>query len=424
MIWVMALMPLALLVLGFPVFLILLATSLVLLLAFIDVPLAQLHITMFGSVDKFGLMAVPFFLFAGELMGRGGISKRLVAWVLAAVGGVRGSLGLTTVGACTLFGAISGSSPATVVAIGRLLHAPLVKAGYGGRFSTGVLTSSGAIAIVIPPSITMILYGAAAEQNVTLLFIAGVIPGLLIAALMAAYIYFYAVRRGIREGGKFDGRAFLAATRDGGWALGMPVVILGGIYAGIFAPTEAAGVACVYAIVVTRFIYREISWRDLWDVAVSSMYLTAQVLIIVAAAGVFSWLLTVSGIPQSLVQNIEALRLEPWMVLLAVNLLLLVVGCLLDPNSAILVLTPLLLPVVMAVGVDPIHFGIIMTVNLSIGMFTPPFGLNIFVAQAVFKVPLKEIYFGVVPFILINIVALGLVTYLPQLSLYLTQFVN
>jgi C4-dicarboxylate transporter DctM subunit len=217
---------------------------------------------------------------------------------------------------------------------------------------------------------------------------------------------------------------FLRATKDGIWALGMPFIILGGIYAGVFSPTEAAGVSCVYAIVVTKFIYRDITWKGIWDVAVSSMYLTSQVLIIVAAAGVFSWLLTVSGIPQSMVQWIDSLNLSPWMILLAINILLLIVGCVLDPSSAILVLTPLLLPIVSAIGVDLIHFGIIMTVNLSIGMFTPPFGLNIFIAQALFKVPLKTIYPGLVPFIIINIMALMLVTYIPEISLYLTQFVR
>ncbi len=424
MAWVMAFLPIGLLLLGFPVFLTLLGTALVLLLFFLDVPLVQMHITMFGSVDKFGLLAVPFFLFAGELMGRGGISKRLVAWVMSLVGGLRGSLGLTTVGTCTIFGAISGSSPATVAAIGQIMYKPLREAGYDEKFSVGVLTSSGAIAIVIPPSIAMILYGMAAEENVALLFAAGVLPGLLIAALMGAYIYIYAARRGIREGRAFQLAGFLKASREGIWALGMPFIILGGIYAGIFSPTEAAGVSCVYAIVVTRFIYRDITWTGLWEVAVSSMYLTAQVLIIVAAAGVFSWLLTVSGIPQAMVQWIDAFDLRPWMVLLAINLLLLIVGCLLDPSSAILILTPLLLPIVKAVGVDLIHFGIIMTVNLSIGMFTPPFGLNIFIAQALFKVPLSRIYPGLVPFIAINIVALGLVTYIPEISLFLTRFVQ
>lgn len=424
MIWIMAVMPVILLVLGFPIFLILLATSAILVLFVMGVPATQLHITMFGSVDKFALIAVPFFLFAGELMGRGGMSKRIVDCVLAAAGRVRGSLGITTVGACTIFGALSGSAPATVAALGRLLYVPLRKAGYGGRFSNGLLTSSGGIAVVIPPSIAMILYGAAAEQSVALLFVAGIIPGLLIAALLGAYVYVYSARRGIREGEPFNAATFFRAIRDGIWALGMPVIVLGGIYAGVVSPTEAAGIACVYAIIVTRYIYRDIDWRGIWNVAVDSMYLTAQVLIIVAAAGVFSWLLTVSGLPQGLVAWIGGLQLDPWMVLLAVNLLLLVVGCFLDPNSAILVLTPLLLPVMLAIGVDPIHFGIIMTVNLAIGMFTPPFGLNIFVAQAMFKTPIKEIYVGLLPFIALNLVALGLVTYLPGLSLWLTRFVG
>jgi C4-dicarboxylate transporter DctM subunit len=323
-----------------------------------------------------------------------------------------------------MFGALSGSAPATVAALGRLLYRPLRQAGYGERFSNGLLTSSGGIAVVIPPSITMILYGAAAEQSVALLFVAGIIPGLLIAALMGGYVYVYAVRRGIPKGRAFDGGVFLRATRDGIWALGMPVIVLGGIYAGVVSPTEAAGIACVYAIIVTRYIYRDITWAGIWDVATASMYLTAQVLIIVAAAGVFSWLLTVSGLPQAMVAWMIALELQPWIVLLAVNLLLLIVGCVLDPNSAILVLTPLLLPVMQAMGVDLIHFGVIMTVNLAIGMFTPPFGLNIFVAQAVFKSPLTIIYPGLLPFIAINLVALVIVTYVPGLSLWLTQFVG
>ncbi len=424
MYWVMGLLPLVLLVLGFPIFLILLSTAAILVLFFMDVPATQLHIAMLGSVDKFALIAVPFFLFAGELMGRGGISRRIVDWVLAVAGNIRGSLGITTISACTIFGALSGSSPATVAALGRLLYNPLREAGYGDRFSAGLLTSSGAIAIVIPPSIAMILYGTAAEQSVALLFVAGIGPGLLIALMMGIYVYVYAARLGIREGRPFDWAVFWKSTREGVWALGMPVIILGGIYAGVFSPTEAAGASCVYAIIVTRFIYREVTWGELWEVSVNSMYLTAQVLIIVAAAGVFSWLLTVSGIPHALVRWMTSLDLQPWMVLLAVNLLLLIVGCFLDPNSAILVLTPLLLPVMQAIGVDLIHFGIIMTVNLAIGMFTPPFGLNIFVAQAIFKTPLRDIYPGVVPFILINIVALGFVTYVPQLSLYLTRFVG
>ena len=422
--WVMGIVPVVLLVLGFPIFIILLATAAIILIIFAPVPPMAMHINMFGSVDKFALMAVPFFIFAGEIMGHGGISKRIVAWVLSIIGGVRGSLALTTVGTCTVFGAISGSSPATVAAVGRLLYGPLRNAGYNEKFSSGLLASSGAIAIVIPPSISMILYGASAEQSVALLFVAGVIPGLIMAALMAAYIYAFALRSGIKEAAGFSWGQFLTASKEGVWALGTPFIILGGIYAGIFSPTESAGVACVYAIIVTRFIYGDISWKGIWDVSVNSMYLTAQVLIIVAAAGVFSQLLTISGIPQSAVAAIQEMNMQPWMVLSVINIFLLFVGCLLDPGSAILVLTPLLAPIAMAMGVDLIHFGIIMTVNLAIGMFTPPFGLNIFVTQALFKAPLSSIYPGLVPFIIVNLVALVIITYIPELSLFLTRYVN
>ena len=422
--WVMAIMPVGLLLLGFPIFIILIVTSAVILLFFMSVPLTMVHQVMFGSVDKFALMAVPFFIFAGELMGYGGISRRIIDWVMSIIGGMRGSLPLTTVGTCTIFGAISGSSPATVAAVGRLLYPPLREKGYDEKFSTGLLASSGAIAIVIPPSISMILYGASAEVSVSQLFIAGIFPGLVMALLMAAYIYVYAVSKGIREGSKFDFQTFLQASRQGVLSLGTPFIILGGIYAGVFSPTEAAGAACVYAIVVTKFIYTDLSWRALWDVSVSSMYLTAQVLIIVAGAGVFSWLLTISGIPQAAVQAINDLNVQPWQILLVINVFLLIVGCLLDPGSAILVLTPLLAPIAHAIGVDLVHFGVIMTVNLAIGMFTPPFGLNIFVAQALFRAPLSSIYPGLVPFIFVNLVALGLVTYIPELSLFLLQYMG
>ena len=422
--WVAVLMPVGLLFLGFPIFIILIATSAVILMFFTSVPWTAVHQVMFGSVDKFALMAVPFFIFAGELMGYGGISRRIIDWVMSIIGGMRGSLALTTVGTCTIFGAISGSSPATVAAVGRLLYSPLRERGYDEKFSTGLLASSGAIAIVIPPSISMILYGASAEVSVSQLFIAGIFPGLVMAFLMAAYIYVYAVSKGIREGSKFDFNRFVHASKQGVLSLGTPFIILGGIYAGVFSPTEAAGAACVYAIVVTKFIYTDLSWRALWDVSVSSMYLTAQVLIIVAGAGVFSWLLTISGIPQAAVQAIQNLNVEPWTILLVINVFLLIVGCLLDPGSAILVLTPLLAPIAHAIGVDLVHFGVIMTVNLAIGMFTPPFGLNIFVAQALFRAPLSSIYPGLVPFIFVNIIALGLVTFVPELSLFLLQYMG
>jgi C4-dicarboxylate transporter DctM subunit len=241
---------------------------------------------------------------------------------------------------------------------------------------------------------------------------------------MAVYIVIYARRRDLRGTERFRWATFGRATAQGVWALGAPVVILGGIYTGVFTPTEAAGVAGIYGILVTRFIYRDISWTRLWEFSVNSVFLTAQIMIIVAASGVFSWLLTISGVPQTLVGFIRGLDLAPWTMLLAVNAFLLVVGCLIDPTSATLILTPLLVPIARDAGLDLIHFGIILTVNLSIGMFTPPFGLNIFISQALFKAPMARIAAGLVPFIWIQIVALVIITYVPHLSLYLTRFVR
>jgi C4-dicarboxylate transporter DctM subunit len=244
-----------------------------------------------------------------------------------------------------------------------------------------LLAASGAIAGIIPPSIAMILYGVAAEESIRYLFIGGILPGLLIAFLMGIYVYFTARRLGIREGGTWSLAGIGTATRQGSWALGTPLIILGGIYSGVFSPTEAAGVACLYAIVVALLIYRDLTPSGLWKVTTQSVYLTAQVLIIVGAATILARLLTIAGVPQELVAWMQSLQLSPWMVMLAINILLLIVGCFLDPASAILVLAPLLKPVVLAAGIDPIHFGVVLTVNLCIGMFTPPFGLNIFVTQ-------------------------------------------
>ena len=421
MIWTLTVLPIALLLLGLPIFLILVVTSMTAVILYMNVPLTQLHVIMFGSMDNYVLMSVPFFILAGELMGRGGISQRIVDWVLALVGSSRGSLGITTIGASTTFGAISGSSAATVASIGKLLHPALLEAGYGSRFSTGAITASGAIATVIPPSIPMILYAAVAEQSVSDLFQAGILPGLLMAGLGALYVYLLARARNIRDGKPFRWADLWRATRKGLLALGMPFVVLGGIYSGVFSPTEAAGIACVYAVAVTVFVYREIGPVGLWDAAVSSMLLTAQVLIVVAAAGVFSWVLTVSGTSHVVVGTMQGMNLDPWALLLVVNVLLLFVGCFLDPGSAILVLTPLLVPIVAAAGIDLVHFGIIITLNLSIGAFTPPFGLNIFVAQAVIGTPLRTIYAGILPFLAIDILALAVVTYVPELSLWLAR---
>lgn len=421
MIWVLTLLPLALLVLGVPIFAVLLCTAAVVLLFFSNVPPTAVHQTLFGAVDSFSLMAVPFFLFAGDLMGRGGMARRLIDWILALCGNVRGAVPLAVVGTNTVFGAITGSTAACVAAVGRFMYPRLREKRYPERFSLGIVTSAGAIDAVIPPSIPLIIYGISAEQNIAKLFLAGLLPGVVMAVLTSAYVLWYARRHDMRDGEPFEWARVRRTTVDGLWAIGSPLIILGGIYAGFFSPTEAGGVASIYAILVTTLVYKELGWRDIWDAAVNTAYLTAQVLVVVAGAGVFAWLLTVNGIPQKLAASFEAANLSPWMFLFMVNILFLFVGCFIDAVSAILILTPLLMPIVKSLGIDPIHFGIVMTVNLAIGLFTPPFGINIFVVQGMFRPPVRLIYAGVLPFIAVDIVALAIITYWPEISLLLTR---
>jgi C4-dicarboxylate transporter DctM subunit len=413
----LALLPVALLLLGFPIFLVLLAASAVTLVFLMNVPLAALQQNLFGSINAFALLAVPFFVYAGELMGRGSVAQRLVDFVQSGVGSVRGSLAVTTVGTSAIFGAISGVSAACVATIGRIMYPAMRREGYSESFAAGLVTAVGAIDIIIPPSIPMIIYGAAAEESVPRLYAAGVVPGLLLAGMLAAYVIYRAHREGFGAGRPFDLAVFWQATKRGIWALGMPFIILGGIYGGVFSPTEAAAVACVYAAFVTRFVFRELSFRDIVEAAAATVFFTAQILIIVACAGVFSWLLTVNQIPATLVGWMQAMNIAPWMLLLSINVLLLAVGCFLDPLSAIVLLTPLLVPLVKAAGIDGVHFGIIVTVNLAIGLFHPPFGMNIFVAQSVLGLRLTAIYRGIVPFLFIYLVALALITYIPDISL-------
>jgi C4-dicarboxylate transporter DctM subunit len=421
MTWVMTALPLVLLVMGFPIFVILLATSAVAIICFYSIPPTALQQVMFGTLDSSALLAVPFFIFAGEIMGFGGISRRLVDWTRSLLGGTKASLPITTVGTCVVFGAISGSSAATVAAVGRITFKPMVDAGYDVRFATGLITASGLIDNMIPPAIAMILYAAVAEQSLVRIFTAGFVPGLLFALAFAAYILVKSWRSTIDPPEPFRWRRLGRETVNAGWALGMPVIILGGIYAGLFSATEAGGVACVYAIVVTMLVYREADLSAFVQLTRRAAFITSQIMIIVASAGVFSWLLTTSGVGPSITAFFAILDWPPWVLLLIINAFLLIVGCFIDTASAILLLTPILLPIVKAAGVDPIHFGIVMTANLSIGCFTPPFGINIFVAQAVFKQPVSVIYPGVAPFIAVSLVVLALITYVPALSLFLTR---
>jgi C4-dicarboxylate transporter DctM subunit len=414
-------LPVVLLILGFPIFLILLVTSIIAVLTVSDVPTEVIQTYMFGSLDNFPLLAVPFFVLAGEIMAQGGIARRIIAMVMAMVGGVRGSLAVTTVAASELFGAMSHTAVGTVVAMGRMIYPELKAGGYNERFAVGLIASSGAIAVVIPPSIAMILYAVSAEQSAVLLFTAGILPSILIGIIDATFVMSYAKLKRVPLAASVHWEIVWKTTKEASWSIGSLAVIFGGIYGGVFTPTEAAGVAVIYSLFVTVVIYREVDLAGFWRILLASAYLISQILLIVTSAGIYSWLLTTSGIPQQVVEAINALHMPKWELLLSLNVGLLLAGSFLEPPAAILILTPLLLPIVRDVGVNPIHFGIIVAVNLSLGMYTPPFGLNLFSSQAIFDAPLSRIYLGVLPFLLLNFVALMIITYVPAISMVLLQ---
>jgi C4-dicarboxylate transporter DctM subunit len=372
-----------------------------------------------GSINKLILLSIPGFIFAGGVMGKGGMSARLINWLSALIGRVPGGLPLTTVAGAEIFGAISGSSAATVAALGKILYPALIKDGYGERFSLGLITSSGAIAMIIPPSITMILFGVMTNASVGKLFLAGVLPGIVVGACVSVYCLWYALRHGITSGREWSVDEIVRTTREVSWTIGAPVLIFVGIYGGYMTPTEASMAVSVYAVVVCVYVYRELTWAEVWETTRETSLLTAKIFIIVAAASVFSWILSAEAVPQKVGAAIEAMELSPVAVLLIINLILLVVGMFMDPNSAILMFTPLLWPIAQHAGVDLIHFGIIFTVNLAIGMFSPPFGLNIFVSCSIFKVPSGRIVSGLMPFFVAYLFALAIITYVPALSLTL-----
>lgn len=414
-------LPGILLICGFPIFLALFIASIAIVLVN-GVPAGGLQIYMFGSLNNFPLLAVPFFVLAGEIMAQGGIARRLVVWVVSLIGGIPGSLGVTTVAASELFGAMTHTSVGTVMAVGRMIHPSLRQNGYDQQFSAGLIASSGAIAVVIPPSIAMIIYAMVAQQSAIALFTAGILPSLLIGIVDATYVVIHARSRGVPLTATGNWKELWVSTKKASWSLGTIVVIFGGIYGGVFTPTEAAGVAVVYSFFITAVVHRELKPAELWKVLSSAVTLIAQIMMIVTAASVYASLLTTSGIPQHLVAAIESFHMSAWALLPVINVLLLLMGSFLEPPAAILILTPLLLPVVQAAGVSPIHFGIVMAVNLSIGMYLPPFGLNLFASQATLHVPLGTIYRGALPFVILNFITLMVITYIPAISMALLRF--
>lgn len=378
---------------------------------------------MFNSINKFPLAAIPFFILAGNLMEAGGISRRLVEFAKSIVGGIQGGLPMTCVLTCMIFAAVSGSSVATTFAIGAILIPALVKHGYPTTYAAALQATSAELGVVIPPSIPLILYGVSAEVSIGELFIAGFGPGILIGVALMVFVWAWCKWKGW---GKNDGDGRLPFGRalwQAGWALLMPVIILGGIYGGIFTPTEASAVAVFYALVVGMLIYREIHPRDLAAVLRKSVLSSAVIMFIIANAGLFAFLITRAGVPEAIGHWLEAVLKSPAMFLLGVNAALFVIGMFIETSAAIIVLAPILAPVAMHFGVDPVHFGLVMVVNLALGMITPPFGVNLFAACTVARVSLDRIIGHLIPFVLVVLACLMVITYVPELSLGLRDLV-
>jgi C4-dicarboxylate transporter, DctM subunit len=378
---------------------------------------------MFSSINKFPLAAIPFFILAGNIMETGGISRRLVEFAKSIVGGVQGGLPMTCVLTCMIFAAVSGSSVATTFAIGAILIPALIKHGYPTPFAAALQATAAELGVIIPPSIPMILYGVSAEVSIGEMFIAGFGPGLFIGIALMVFVHVYCR---IKGWGKNDGDGRLGfgkATWQAGWALMMPVIILGGIYGGIFTPTEASAVSVFYALVVGTLIYREINVNDLYTILRKSVISSAVIMFIIANAGLFAFLITRAGVPDAIGVWLKDVLKSPAYFLLGVNAALFVIGMFIETSAAIIVLAPILAPVAIHFGIDPIHFGLVMVVNLALGMITPPFGVNLFAACTVARISLDRIIPYLLPFVLVVLACLMVVTYVPELSLFLRDLV-
>ena len=373
----------------------------------------------FRGLDSFPLMAIPFFMLAGNLMKFGGLSERLINLANSLVRGFKGGLGHVTVLASMFFAVLSGSAPATVMAIGSNVIPEMEKRGYDRGYATALASAAGTIGVIIPPSIPFVIYGVVSNTSIGALFVAGIIPGILIGVVLMVVNYGFARKYGYGGDSKASFREFLHELKDSIWALLVPVIILGGIYGGIFTPTESAVVAVVYTLLIGFFVYKELTWKKVYDAFKETASLNGTTTFMVGLSMSFASYLALAGVPAAIGNYILSLNAAPVVILLLVNLILLVVGCFIDNISSTIILTPILLPIVQRLGMDPIQFGIVLTVNLAIGFITPPYGVNLFYGSAIGKISLEELAKKIMPFILAMIFCLLLLTFIPSLSMLL-----
>lgn len=411
----------ALMLTGMPISISLGLTVLSFLFFMTQVPVESVALKLFTGIEKFEIMAIPFFILAGNFLTHGGVARRMIHFATSLVGHWPGGLGLGAVVACALFAAVSGSSPATVVAIGSILLPAMVKAGYPVKFGAGVVASAGGLGILIPPSIVMVMYAVSTNSSIGALFMAGVIPGLVLAGMLLFTTWYRAWRFDYPKERRASWGERLQAFRDSVWGLMLIIVVMGGIYSGLFTPTEAAAMSAVYAFFVAVFVYKDMSLRDVPKTLLASANMSAMLLYIITNAVLFSFLLTHENIPQAISEWLLASGLGVIGFLLAVNILLLIMGNFMEPSSIILITAPILFPIAMKLGIDPVHFGVMITVNMEIGMITPPVGLNLYVASGISKLGLTDMTKAVWPWLLTMLMFLAIITYWPPLSLWLPR---
>ena len=408
---------------GMPIAISLGLSSVVAILLFGKSSLASLSLKLFDTSEHYTLMAIPFFILGGALMSTGGVAKRLVRFAIACVGHIRGGLAIAAVLACTFFAAVSGSSPATVVAVGSIMIAGMVSAGYTKEFAAGVMCNAGTLGILMPPSIVMVVYCAVTEQSVGRLFLAGIIPALLLSASLMLAIYIRARIINLPAQPKASTKELIDSAKDAVWGFFLLFIIMGGIYGGIFTPTEAAAVAAVYAVLVSLFIYKDITFKTLPHVFVDASKTTVMLMFIIANAILFAHILTTERIPQIITEQITSMGLSPITFLIIVNLVLLVAGNFMEPTAILLILAPIFFPIAVALGIDPIHLGIIMVVNMEIGMITPPVGLNLFVTSGITGMSLLSVVKAAFPWLSVLLVFLVVITYFPKISTILPDMI-
>jgi C4-dicarboxylate transporter DctM subunit len=414
----------ALMLTGMPVSISLGLTVLTFLFTMTEVPIESVGLKLFSGLDNFGIMAIPFFILTGQFLTRGGVARRMIAFTTSLVGHLHGGLGLAGVAACAMFAAISGSSVATVVAIGSIMMPAMVQHGYPRRFGVGVISTSGALGILVPPSIILVLYGVSTNTSIGALFIAGIVPGILLALMLAGVTWFIAKRNDYPRMKKATLGEQFRAFRESVWGLLLIVLVLGGIYGGIFTPTEAAAVAAVYAFVITVFVYKELKLSDVPKVLLQAASMSSMLLYIITNAVLFSFLMTHQQIPQEMAAWILDKNFGVWTFLLVVNVILLAAGNVMDPSSILLIMAPILYPLATKLGINPVHLGILMIVNTEVGLCHPPVGLNLYIASSIAKMGISEITVSVLPWLCAMLIFLGLVTYVPEISLWLPHLLG